>query len=240
MHPLYELCGQGELALDDLHVFWANQANTKCPRPEQNGLFRAAPSNGHSGTVYFPFDAPADGGGISSDGGPSVVPLAVAVDTNHVYVGAGNQLLIFDVDKIDDPNGVTDALLGGTTTLPAAPYAIDTDPDVVAWTDYRASGKVYALPKTAPPNTDPTILAKSQDHPLGVTIDHATNYVYYTLYDGGSLKRVRKDGTGDPQVVLSGLDHPAFLVSDATTLYFTNFGSGSADGTLMRIAKPLP
>ena len=88
-------------------------------------------------------------------------------------------------------------------------------------------------------NTSPAIIAKNQAGALGVTLDASSKYVYYTTYGDGKLMRVHKDGVGSPEVVLSGLDHPAFLTSDATMLYFTVFASGASDGALMRLAKPL-
>jgi hypothetical protein len=231
--PFYALCAQGEVAANDLEVFWANQLTTGCGiSPGQNGLFRGSVLSGHDGSIYF-----ADG----LDGGPRITPSAVALDATHTFVGAGNQLFIYDSSLVNDPTSVTDngALLGGTAVLPAPPYAIASDFANVVWTDFAASGTVYSLPKNATLGTAPTVIASAQNGPLGIAIDDPGNYVYFTTYGDGKLMRMRKDGSSLTPI-LTGLDHPAFLVSDTTTLYFTNFGSGHGDGTLMRIAKPAP
>ena len=235
----YLLCGKGEIVVDAVYTYWANQANTgsySCGGPEgQNGIFRGD-TNGraHSGSIYFPIDGGPSGNTVTT-------PMAVGLNGDRVFVGAGKQLFIYQGSKINDPLGATDtdALLGGTTLLPSAPYAIASNFDTVVWTDYQASGTVYALPQSAGLNTPPTVLASGQGAPLGIAFDDSGNYVHYTTYASGMLMRVRKDGVGGPQIVLSGLDHPAFLASDATTLYFTIFASGSGDGKLLRVAKPL-
>lgn len=229
--PFYELCAQAGVAMSDLDVFWANQATPSCFRPEQNGVFRGslAPNGGHSGSVYFP---------IGADGGAPMTPGAVGLDGNRVFVGAGNQMLIFDADKINDPNGVTNALLGGSSALSAAPYGVASDFGSVVWTDYQAGGNVYLLAKTSGPNTPPIVLATKQGGPLGIAIDNPGSFVYFTNYADGALMRVKKDGSGQAAVVLAGLTHPAFIASDATSLYFTIFGTGRGDGAVMRLAKP--
>ena len=109
----------------------------------------------------------------------------------------------------------------------------------MAWTDNRLSGSVYALVKNVANDTAPAVLAKNQSGPLGVAVDGQTSFVYFTTYGDGKLMRARKSGLGSPEVVLTGLDHPAFMASDANFLYFTTFGSGPSDGTLLRVTKPL-
>jgi len=79
--------------------------------------------------------------------------------------------------------------------------------------------------------------ATHERSPLGIAVDDVGPNAYYTNYAGGQLMRVKKDGAGQPEAVLSNLAHPAFLVSDANSLYFTVFGSGVADGMVMRLAK---
>ncbi len=229
--PYYELCAQGGVAVNDLRVFWANQATPKCLRPEQNGLFRGdlAPTGGHSGSVYFPFDTVT---------GAPTTPGPVVIDGNRVFVGVGSQLLIFDADKIDVPSGVTDALVGGSDKLVAAPYAIATDFESVIWTGFPSGGSVSSLAKSSAPNTAPRVLVKDQTGALGVTVDGPGSYVYFTNYAKGQLLRVKKDGSSPAEIILAKLDHPAFLASDLNTLYFTTFGSGHGDGALMRLAKP--
>ena len=235
----YYLCGKGEIVMDTVHSYWANQANNgtyPCGGPEvQNGIFRGeANGGGHSGSFYFPIDGGPSGNTVTT-------PLAVGLNGDHVFVGAGKQLLIFQASKINDVNGVTDtdALLGGSALLSSAPYAIGSNFDTVVWTDYQPNGSVYALPRSAGLNTAPTLLASGQGAPLGIAFDDSGDYVHYTTFATGMVMRVRKDGVGGPHVVLSGLDHPAFLASDATTLYFTIFASGAGDGKLLRVAKPL-
>ena len=227
--PYYEICAQGEVGVTALKVFWTNQTTPQCLQPGQNGIFRGdLPNGGHSGSVYFP-------GGL--DGGAMVTPNAVGVDAQRVFVGAGNQLLIFDASKINDPQGVNNALLGGTNTLSAPPYGIANDVDTVFWTDHQAMGKISALSKNAMPNTPPIVLANKQGNTLGITADDPGLYVYYTNYGDGQLMRVKKSGLGQPEVVLSNLVHPAFLMSDANNLFFTVFGTGQGDGMVMRLAR---
>ncbi len=229
--PYYEICAQAEVAVNDLTVVWANQATPGCSNPpEQNGLFRRELNGTISGKVTY---------SIGADGGAQQIsPFAVGLTSDLVFVGAGNQLFIYGLAQLNDALGPSHAPSGSSTVLTAAPYAIASDFANVVFTDYQPSGRVYSLPKNAGPNTAPLLLAKSQDGPLGITTDDTGAYVYFTNYGAGTLMRVTKDGLGTPEVVLSNLLHPSFLTSDATTLFFTVFGTGQADGMVMRVAKP--
>jgi hypothetical protein len=231
--PFYDLGGQGQVAVDLLHVFWANQATDKALTQGQNGLFRGdIEPRTHTGSVYFPVDEKS---------GERITPLAVALDGNRVFVGAGKQLVILDADKITNANGVDDAVLGGSPNdLEATPSAITSDFTHVYWTDDIAPGHVFSLPKGADGGVAPAVLASGVGAPLGITTADAWPYVYFTAYADGTLMRVRKDGSQAPEVVLRDLAHPALLTSDGAFLYFTVFGAdgASTDGAVMRLPRP--
>ncbi len=64
--------------------------------------------------------------------------------------------------------------------------------------------------------------------PSSIALDET--WIYVTEYDGGTVKKQPKSGSGDAIVLASGLAHPLSIVLDDTNVYWLNHGTSSVDG----------
>ncbi len=64
--------------------------------------------------------------------------------------------------------------------------------------------------------------------PSSIALDAA--WIYVTEYDGGTVKKLPKSGSGDALVLASGLAHPLGIVLDDSNVYWINRGTSSVDG----------
>jgi CUB/sushi domain-containing protein len=153
---------------------------------------------------------------MSTSGGPAT-PLATgavigafAVDASYVYyikrtpsVANSGQIL-----RVSQAGGAATPLASGQ----AFPYAIATDGSYLYWTN----GDLKNLVKMSISGGAVTPLASSVLE-LGVTTDGS--YVYYATTTNAVMK-VSVNG-GDPILLASGQTSPAFLKTDATSMYWT-------------------
>jgi hypothetical protein len=181
--------------------------------------------------------------GIPDGGAP--VPLAtnqpylfgIAEDATNVYftvegdwvlglpdAGSADSSAVMQAPK--DHSSAAIALARGV----AQPKFIEADTNAVYWAN-ALDDTVDRLDHGA---TTPVVIARVKQ-PWGVALDG--DYVYITAVatdqSDGSLVRVRKDGTGAPLVVATGLSFPRKPVVDATAIYWTN----NAGNSVMKVAK---
>lgn len=83
--------------------------------------------------------------------------------------------------------------------------------------------------------------------PSSIALDD--DFIYVTEYDGGTIKKLPKSGTGDAVVLASGLTHPHSVVIDDSNVYWIDRGTFSsadagsdsaapeADGAVMSVSK---
>jgi hypothetical protein len=126
---------------------------------------------------------------------------------------------------------VMKAPLGGGTpvtlaTAPGAGFGIAVDATHVYWS---TSGTVSRITKVPLNGGASSTLATEGG--LGIAVD-AQN-VYFTTTD--SVKKVPLGG-GTPITLATGQDVPTFIAVDATSVYWTNAGSGPVpSGSVMKL-----
>jgi hypothetical protein len=78
-----------------------------------------------------------------------------------------------------------------------------------------------------------TVIASAAPHPFGIAV--GTEYVIWT--EDGRVRRARKDGTGEPELVQGDLAGPNRIEVEDDVAYFTVLGSGAGtpDGALWHV-----
>ena len=77
--------------------------------------------------------------------------------------------------------------------------------------------------------------------PSSLALDET--WIYVTEYEGGTVKKLPKSGTGDAIVIASGLTHPDNLLIDDSFVYWVDVGTTggdgglSTDGAVMKVSK---
>jgi hypothetical protein len=190
------------------------------------------------------FSAPR--AGIPDGGAP--VPLAtgqpylfaITEDATNVYFTVQGTWVFGPPDAGSDAGNDTSAVMQAPKdhSSPAValargvalPKFIAADPNAVYW----ANADDDTVMRSDHGATTPVVIARVKQ-PWGVALDG--DYVYVTAVatdqGDGSLVRVRKDGTGSPLVVATGLSFPIQPVVDATAIYWTNHAGNS----VMKVAK---
>lgn len=160
--------------------------------------------------------------------------------TNEGNKGMANGSIV--LSDLMDPAPVT---IAPAQDLPRN-LAIDLDTTslltkTVYWANYAMAGDVMMLGiggTPAAPMGMPTVFAKGQGQPYGITLD-ATN-VYWTNHATGMVMKAPKAG-GAPVPVAKDQSAPGAIVVDANNIYWINEGTpGAKQGAIMKIAKGAP
>lgn len=123
---------------------------------------------------------------------------AIASDGSKLYWSRENGASIATGPKGGDGSG--NQLFAPSPSKPVD-IAVDADPDgSVFW--LTESGEVMAQTKQTPGAT-PRTLAKDQASPVRLVVD--ADHVYWTNASNGAVMRVRKDGSGPPEALATGL-----------------------------------
>jgi hypothetical protein len=100
---------------------------------------------------------------------------------------------------------------------------------------YGANTTILKMGKdgTCPPSAHecPEVMARGQDNPVCLTTD--ATWLYWATTEGGTVMRVRKDGT-DLSTLASGLDTPSCVAVDDLAVYWVEQGPS---GRIQKLAK---
>jgi hypothetical protein len=113
---------------------------------------------------------------------------------------------------------------------PGQPFDLATSSTRVYWTD-TAAGAVKSATLTG---TGIATLVTGHPGIGGLAVD--SSFVYYTDVLEKSVSRIPISG-GSAEVIAANQRMPRFLVSDGDSLYWTNQGTGNADGSVRRFTK---
>jgi hypothetical protein len=178
----------------------------------------------------------AEQGDGSTNGGVYVLDLTSGTVTPIVTDQIGPEGLVltdagfvfsdFDysgvsIIRVDAPDAATTLATG------KRPFGVATDGPYVYWSDTNAN-----LIKRTDVVTGTTVqLAIAGKSPVFVRVDET--YVYWVENALGNVRRIRKDGSGMPELLFSGNGQVSGLALDAKAIYF-----GLSDvGNVMKLAK---
>ena len=188
------------IALDDEYVFWVDLSLNTIKRVQQNG----------TGTVETLADA--------ADGVSRPWALVISPDGSNLYWHNQGDSTIRAVDT-SGSNTVT-TLVTAVTISGWDALAVSRDGFYVYWGE---TGAVKSV-EVSGAHTVTTIATNTTDtpisRPLAVTDSHDGTYVYWA--DGGNrtIRRVRADGTGDVETVVSSeISSPKDMVVSADDAY---------------------
>ncbi len=150
---------------------------------------------------------------------------------------AGNG--VYWTSDVPDAGAVNRCDVGGcaaptlVSSSPGRPFDLAVFGDSVYWTT-GAGGQVLRCPLAG--CSTPQIFADNQAAPAGIAAD--ASGVYWLNQASGTVLRCDLQGCGanGPAVLAGGQGAPWEIVLDATSLYWGD--SASADGRVMRLAKP--
>jgi len=201
-------------------------------------LYFIEPEYGRRGEPGWVDSVPRDGGCVTTLAPKEDTPVALAVDSTHVYwVDVG----VVDEFGDGEPDGaVKEVPLGGgpvTTlaTLQDAPEAVAVDGTNVYWVNLN--GTVNEVPVGG---GLVTTLATGQAEPVSVAVDGT--HVYWIDYGDDPLSE--SDGTvnevpvgGGPVTTLAaGQDRPVSVAVDGTHVYWVNLGKSlESTGTVNEV-----
>lgn len=152
-------------------------------------------------------------------------PVGIAADTTYVF---WTDVAVDQVARFDRSTGGTPATL--STGNGTAPEGMALCSLGVCWTEAE-SGTAGSVRYSAESGWTSTILQGSQDAPWALSTTGST--VYWVDYDSpGSVQC----STGNS---IAGQTFPVRVASDATAVYWTDQGSGAANGSLMTAAPQL-
>jgi hypothetical protein len=113
---------------------------------------------------------------------------------------------------------------------PGQPFDLVTSGSRLYWTDTS----VGALKSSALDGTAVTTIVSGVPGIGGLAIDDT--FVYYADILTHAVSRIPKSG-GAPEIIAANQRMPRFLVSDGDVLFWTNQGTGHADGSVRRFTK---
>jgi hypothetical protein len=104
-------------------------------------------------------------------------------------------------------------------------------------TNFQPNGQVFYVPISSGTPGAPEEIASELAFPNGIAAD--ADHVYWTNRGGGTVMRMRRNGSGAPDVLVQGQSAPGSIVIDADFIYWINEGSSDkTDGAVMRLVKP--
>jgi hypothetical protein len=236
--------GATSVAIDAVNVYWASTGLQKvridgdggAVTVDQNAAYTPSKIALNSGAIYFTaITHPGNGGQllqVGVDGGASV---ALASDPTKTFINiATDATSVYWVTQVPS-TGIGDVLKvaldgGAPVTLASGqdhPWGIAVDAVNVYWT---GNGVMKA-----PLSGGPPVALDSTPGGSGIAVD--ANYVYWASPVGtGTVMKVPING-GPSTVLASNQANPTYVAIDATSVYWTNQGFLSNDGSVMKTDK---
>jgi hypothetical protein len=180
------------MAVDATHVYWTNLSERE---PSAGSVVRALKDGSEDPFVV----------------GRTQAPKTVALDDTHV----------FWTTRINSEGRIVRRLKTGTTNESIIlglddPIGIGVDSEFVYWTDVGRGG-IYKRAKND--NKAPIVeLANGQKRPWMLVL--GGDFVYWTNRDGRSVMRVRKDGSGQAEMLAEALYDVFGIAVDDTAVFF--------------------
>lgn len=152
---------------------------------------------------------------------------AVAVDEDAVYWGTASDFAApSTIVKVPLKGGSSQTWASVETTA----YGIALDPTNVYWV---TSNEVLKIPRAS---GLPERLAVNHGRGGFQGIAVEGKYVYWTDHgNGGSVSKVSVDG-GPVTILADGLQHPAGIAVDDTSVYWANANQGTGHGYIMKLS----
>lgn len=187
------------IALDDLYVYWSNQAAGSDIR----GIRRLSRATGEVVTLAATQDRQ---------------PWEIAVSSGQVFwvddlegvdcADNADQDRLMKVDR-EDPASAVPVWLGC-----GSPHGVATDSDAVYWT---RNGDSKVMRRLLADGTQGAI-ANSQGGPIGVGVDGVA--VYWASYNSNLIKRYLKGADVDDVITFAASDKPTRLTLDDEAVYW--------------------
>jgi len=173
-----------------------------------------------------------DGGAVTvlSSGVSSTSYLALT-STDVLFTGFG------DYPDFGDGYLAKVPIAGGATTVLAPNetqgYVVAHDGVTAFWSRLNGAGPATGDLMSTPISGGASTILATQVDPYGLWIDGSN--IYYTANMLGEVRKVPKGG-GASTLLATGVNWPATIVGDATTLYFAEFAGGNI-GSIRRLPK---
>ncbi len=194
---------------------------------------------------------------VAKDGGPftslsqgEIYPSGVALDAKNLYwvdrgYGTGDGL----VRKLSLTGGAPTTLVGDLSTHPTAITVTGGAGAEIYYATLGTNGldgEVWRVsPDNVPDSGAGAVVATLQNNPTSLVAD-ATG-VYWTNYgsavppdagqNGSVMRCAVPECPGGPEAVATGQAHPRGIALDATHVYFTEYGTGQGDGSVVRVPR---
>jgi hypothetical protein len=207
----------GGLAVDATNVYFTANAI----EATVTGYVFKVPLGGGTPTTLYE-GAPT--GGSSGVPGPS---------SGGILVNGGNLYWITTNETKSSYDIVKMPVDGGAITTLATSESIDliaTDGESIYWQTYTFTGSnTYGMlmKVSVDGGTPPVTVATGFEPGVGVAVDD--QYVYWTGYNDGDVRKILKGGGGSPIILATEQGTPTSIVVDATSVYW------ATDTAVMRL-----
>ena len=227
--------GPGQIAVDLAYVYWSNYG---APSPGVNGNIASILKDGTGGIIKIA-DTQTYSWGLAVLGASVYWTLNVATPS---YVGTGKA-------DLSAAWSIAYPTAGKTYAGRSRGLAIDELAGYVYWVNYEAN-QIWRLPRSAPASAEIVAdTSKGVTRPNSVYVD--ADSIYWTNEgtaasgstiasnaNTGSIARLSKAAiTAAPVVLATAQNKPRGLAVDATSVYWSNAGTGGTTGSVMKCAR---